>query len=165
MTGDTFCVAAPYVGAVVLEIVQLLAWEHIPNAIVNFVWALLRLFIHYALLVSLISRAHSCHIQCVIPANTSKFRNFGFMGLIALRGLVCISPPKHIIVTEILSSCTFHSLSLPLIAVGRNRDLLEQLAIQCCERAEAQVRLPPLDLASPSCKEKVPGYIISAIRK
>ena len=123
----------------------------------------LPLFIHYVLLLSLISRVHIC--QRVIPANTSKFRNFGFMGLIALRGLVCISPPKHIIVTEILSSCTLHSLSLPLIAVGRNRDLLEQLAIQCCERAAAQVRLPPLDLASPSCKEKVPGYIISAIRK
>ena len=30
------------------------------------------LFIHYALLVSLTSRVHSYHIQCDIPASTSK---------------------------------------------------------------------------------------------
>jgi len=41
----------------------LILCEHFP---------LLPLFIHYALPVSLTSRVHSCHFQCVIPANTYK---------------------------------------------------------------------------------------------
>ena len=40
MAGENSCAAAPYIGAVVLKIVQRLPWEHIPNAIINFVWAL-----------------------------------------------------------------------------------------------------------------------------
>ena len=37
MAGDNSRASAPYVGAVVLKIVQ---WEHIPNAIINLVLAL-----------------------------------------------------------------------------------------------------------------------------